>query len=114
MDDVEVVLHRGAVSVADGGGEEEEERQSRRQPAARQDALPHSLSPRQHGMDSQGTARTVGVKREREGKNTTWSAGKSIRENPEAISYGIKKKKILSRIYSDRCEHSMISLQEYY
>lgn len=40
MDNVEVVLHRGAVSAAEAGGEEKEQRQSCGQPAARQDAVP--------------------------------------------------------------------------
>lgn len=39
VNNVEVVLHRGAVSAAEAGGEEEEERQSSGQPAARQDAV---------------------------------------------------------------------------
>lgn len=55
VDDVEVVLHRGAVRAgdADAGGEEEQ-RQSRGQPAARQDAQPDisSSSPRQHAVES--------------------------------------------------------------
>lgn len=58
MNNVEVVLHRGAVSAAEAGGEEEEQRQSCRQPAARQeDALPDiSRSPRQHAVwVAQGT-----------------------------------------------------------
>ena len=52
MNNVEVVLHRGAVSAAEAGGEEEE------QPAARQeDALPDiSRSPGQHAVwVAQGT-----------------------------------------------------------
>lgn len=60
MNNVEVVLHRGAVSAAEAGGEEEEEeqRQSCRQAAARQDAEPDiSRSPGQHAADSlKGTA----------------------------------------------------------
>lgn len=40
MNNVEVVLHRGAVGAAEAGGEEEEQRQSCGQPAARQDAVP--------------------------------------------------------------------------
>lgn len=58
VNNVEVVLHRGAVSAAEAGGEEEEQRQSCRQPAARQDAEPDiSRSPGQHAADSlKGTA----------------------------------------------------------
>ena len=53
MNDVEVVLHRGAVSAADAGGEEEEQCQDRGQPAARQDTVPDiSRSPRQHAVES--------------------------------------------------------------
>lgn len=54
MNDVEVVLHRGAVSAADTGGEEEDEQhQSCRQPAARGDAEPEvSRSAGQHAGDS--------------------------------------------------------------
>lgn len=53
VNNVEVVLHRGAVSAAEAGGEEEEQSQSRRQPAARQDAVPDiSHSPRQHAVES--------------------------------------------------------------
>lgn len=54
MNNVEVVLHRGAVSAAEAGGEEEEQRQSCRQPAARQDADPDIISPSagQHAVDS--------------------------------------------------------------
>lgn len=42
VNDVEVVLHRGAVSAAEAGGEQQEQRQSCGQPASRQDALPDS------------------------------------------------------------------------
>lgn len=53
MNDVEVVLHRGAVSAAEAGGEEEEQRQGCGQPAARQDAEPDiSRSPGQHAVES--------------------------------------------------------------
>lgn len=53
MNDVEVVLHRGAVSAAEAGREEEEQRQGCRQPAAGQDAvLDVSRSPRQHAVES--------------------------------------------------------------
>lgn len=53
MNNVEVVLHRGAASAAEAGREEEEQRQSCGQPAARQDAVPDiSRSPRQHAVES--------------------------------------------------------------
>lgn len=63
MNDVEVVLHRGALSTAEAGGQQQEQRQSCGQPVARQDALPDSsVSPRQHaeaggvGQGTEGTA----------------------------------------------------------
>lgn len=54
MDDVEVVLHRGAVRAAEAAGEEEEQRHGCGQPAARQDAVPPdiSLPPGQHAVES--------------------------------------------------------------
>lgn len=53
MNDVEVVLHRGAVSTAETEGEEEEQRQGGEQPAARPDAEPDiSRSPGQHAVES--------------------------------------------------------------
>lgn len=59
VNDVKVVLHRGAVSAAEAGGEKQEQHQSCRQPAARQHALPDSsFSPGQHawvGGVGQGT-----------------------------------------------------------
>lgn len=62
MNNVEVVLHRGAVSAAEAAGEEEEQSQSCRQPAAHQDAVPDiSHSPRQHAVDSlKALQRTTG------------------------------------------------------
>lgn len=62
MNDVEVVLHCGAVRPAEAEGEEEEQHQRCWQPAARQDAEPHvSVSTGQHAADSlkalQGTQR---------------------------------------------------------
>lgn len=57
VNNVKVVLHRGAVRAAEAGGEEEEQRQSCGQPAARQDAVAViSRSPRQHAVEvAQGT-----------------------------------------------------------
>lgn len=54
MNNVEVVLHRGAVSAAEAGGQEEEQCQSCRQPAARQEPEPDIISPSagQHAVDS--------------------------------------------------------------
>lgn len=51
VDDVEVVLHRGAVSAAEAGGEEEEQHQRSGQPAACKGAKAHiSHSPLQHAV----------------------------------------------------------------
>lgn len=53
MNNVEIVLHCGAVSAAEAGGEEEEQRQSCGQPAACQDAAPDiSRSSGQHAVVS--------------------------------------------------------------
>lgn len=53
VNDVEVVLHGGAVSAAEAGGEEEQQHHSRGQPAARQDAAPRmSRCRRQHALES--------------------------------------------------------------
>jgi len=49
VNDVEVVLHRGAVSAAEAAGDEEEQRHGSGQPAAGQDAVPDiDRSARQH------------------------------------------------------------------
>lgn len=53
VNDVEVVLHRGAVRAAEAAGEQEEQRQSCGQPAARQDAEPNiRCSSGQHAVES--------------------------------------------------------------
>lgn len=54
MNNVEVVLHCGAVSAAEAGGQEEEQRQSCRQPAACQEPEPDIISPSagQHSVNS--------------------------------------------------------------
>lgn len=59
VNNVEVVLHRGAVRPAEAGGQEEEQHHGCGQRAAGQDAEPHvRRSSRQHAGDSlRGSAR---------------------------------------------------------